>query len=91
MGRLALDCIRYGATLVSRLKMNAALFDFPPEKVAGKRGRAASKGTRLMNFKQMLSVSDLPWKEAEIIGYGGSKRSVRYIHVESSTHGGLEG
>ena len=29
---LALDCIRHGVTLVSRLKINTRLFDFPPEK-----------------------------------------------------------
>ena len=78
-GGLALDCIRHGITLLSRLKMNARLFGFPPEKVAGKRGRTASKGARLMNFKQMLSLNNLPWKETEIIGYGGVKRLVRYI------------
>jgi hypothetical protein len=79
VGQLALDCIRYGVTLVSRLKMNAALFDFPKEKVPNKRGRRPSKGARLMNFKQMLSLKDLPWKETEIVGYNGIKRLVRYV------------
>lgn len=78
-GGLALDCIRYGATLVSRLKMNARLFGFPPERMAGRRGRMASKGARLLNFKQMLTLNNLPWKEAEVVGYGGTKRLVRYI------------
>lgn len=79
VGQLALDCICYGVTLVSRLKMNAALFDFPPEKMPNKRGRRPSKGVRLMNFKQMLSLKNLPWKEAEIVGYNGIKRLVRYV------------
>jgi hypothetical protein len=78
-GQLALDCIRYGVTLVSRLKMNARLFDFPPEKVPGKRGRMPLKGKRLMNFKQMLSLENLPWKDVEIIGYSGIKRRVAYV------------
>jgi hypothetical protein len=77
--QLALDCIRYGVTLVSRLKMNACLFDFPTEKIPGKKGRPPSKGVRLKNFKQMLSLNNLPWKEVEIIGYNGIKRLVRYI------------
>jgi hypothetical protein len=76
---LALDCIRYGVTLVSRLKMNSRLFDFPPEKVPGKRGRTSLKGQRLMNFKQMLSLENLPWKDVEIVGYSGIKRLVRYV------------
>jgi len=77
--QLALDCIRYGVTLVSRLKMNACLFDFPGEKIPGKRGRLPSKGMRLKNFKQMLSLRNLPWKEVEIIGYNGIKHRVRYV------------
>jgi hypothetical protein len=76
---LSLDCIRYGVTLVSRLKMNSRLFDFPPEKAPGKRGRTSLKGKRLMNFKQMLFLENLPWKEVEVVGYSGIKRVVRYI------------
>jgi hypothetical protein len=56
-GQLTLDCIRYGVTLLSRLKMNARLFAFPPEKVPNKRGRTPLKGERLMNFKQMLQAA----------------------------------
>jgi len=78
-GQLALNCIRLGATLVSRLKMNARLFDFPPERIAGKRGRTALKGVKLKNFKQMLSLEGLPWKEVEVAGYSGVKRMVRFI------------
>jgi hypothetical protein len=78
-GCLALDCIRLGVTLVSRLKMNARLFDFPPERSPHKRGRVSSKGRRLMNFKQMLSLENLPWKEVEVVGYNGVKRLVRFI------------
>ena len=78
-GQLILDCICYGVTLVSRLKMNASLFDFPPEKIPGKRGRTARKGVKLKNFKQMLSLEGLPWKEVEITGYSGIKRVVRLI------------
>jgi len=78
-GQLALDCICFGVTLVSRLKMNAALFDFPVEKRPGQRGRNAKKGVRLKNFKQMLSLDGLPWKEMEVVGYGGEKRMARVI------------
>lgn len=78
-GLLALDCIRYGITLISRLKMNARLFDFPPEEQPGKKGRRRLKGTQLVNFKQMLTLKDLPWKEVEITGYSGVKKTVRYL------------
>lgn len=78
-GDLALTCIRLGVTLVSRLKMNAALFDFPEERPQGKRGRTPLKGMKLKNFKQMLSMKELPWKEMEIVGYGGIKRIIRFV------------
>ena len=32
-----------------------------------------------MNFKQMLSLKNLPWKEVEIVGYSGIKRLVRFV------------
>ncbi len=64
--------------------MNAALFDFPAEKRPGQRGRTAIKGVRLRNFKQMLSLDRLPWKEMEVAGYGGKKRTARIISDDDS-------
>ena len=76
---LALDCIRHEVTLVARLKINSRLFDFPPEKIPHKRGRPALKGKRLINFKQMVPLKNLPWAKIEVVGYGGVKREVQYI------------
>lgn len=78
-GELAWTCLFHRVALVSRLKMNASLYDFPPAVEPGKRGRRAKKGTRLMNFKQMLAVPDLNWQDAEVMGYGGQKKLVRYL------------
>jgi hypothetical protein len=78
-GQLAWDCIRHGVALVSRLKMNAQLFDFPPEHKPCRRGRIALKGRKLVNFKQMLEMEGLPWQEAEITGYSGVRRKVRFL------------
>lgn len=78
-GELAWTCLFYKIALVSRLKMNASLYDFPPETGPGKRGRRRKRGQRLMNFKQMLGALDLNWQDAEIIGYGGQKKAVRYL------------
>jgi len=78
VGRLLLDCARHGVALVSRLKMNAALFDFPEES-PGKRGRKPLKGKKLINFKEMLKMGGLPWQELEIVGYNGIKHVVRFI------------
>ena len=78
-GLLALKCIVLEVTLVTRLKINAALFDFPKENASGKRGRKPLKGTKLKNFKEMLSLQGFPWKEMEIMGYNGIKKTVRFI------------
>ena len=78
-GAFAFDCIRNEVTLVSRLKMNARLFDFPAKRAPNKRGRPPLKGERLVNFKQMLSLENLSWKEAKISGHSGTKSLVRFI------------
>jgi hypothetical protein len=79
VGALAWNCIGQAVTLVSRLKMNGRLFAFPLPRVPGTRGRPSLRGKRLVNFKQRLSMEELPWREMEITGYGGVKRMVRLI------------
>jgi hypothetical protein len=76
-GHLAWVCLKRKIGLVSRLKMNACLYDFPPEDT-GKRGRKRIKGDRLINFKQMIAMSDLGWKEASIEVYG-KKKVIKYV------------
>lgn len=78
-GQLAIDCICAGIALVSRLKMNASLFDFPSKKANGTRGRPPRKGQKLKNFKQMLFLEKLPWRTIEIMSYGGITRTVRFV------------
>ena len=77
--KLAWVCLRYNVALVSRLKMNARIYGLPEETPAGKRGRKPKKGQRLITFKEMLTVEDLPWKEVEIAGYDGKKKTVKYL------------
>ena len=76
----ALTCFKHGVTLVSRLKINARLYDFPPIDNGEKRGRKPMKGIRLNGFKWMLeNVSRFSWKETEVIGYSGKKIKVKFI------------
>mgnify|MGYP000051758849 CR=1 FL=1 len=76
-GKLAWVCLKHKISLVTRLKMNARLYDFPPED-SGKRGRKRVKGVRLFGFKHMLSMADLGWKEADIQAYG-KKKVIKYV------------
>lgn len=82
------ECIKRKMILVSRLRIDARLYDFPPERLPGAKGRPPKKGNKLMSFKDMLKVEGLPWKEVEVNGYGEKICKVRYItntalwHVE---------
>jgi len=78
-GALAWQCYKLRITLVSRLKMNARLYEFAPLEKENKRGRKKIKGDRLFSFKEMSVMSDLGWKEAVITCYGGKNKRIRYI------------
>jgi hypothetical protein len=59
--------------------MNARIYTLPEENPAGKRGRKPKKGQRLISFKEMLKMEDLSWEEAEIAGYDGKKKKIKYL------------
>ena len=77
--KLAWTCFKNNIALVSRLKMNAGIYAFPEEVPVGKRGRKPKKGVRLISFKEMLKMEDLPWEEVEIAGYDGKRKKVQYL------------
>ena len=85
---LCWECLKLKINLVSRLRIDARLYDFPVERLPGVKGRPPKKGNRLMSFKDMLKVDGLPWKESEVNGYGEKRCKVRFItntalwHVE---------
>jgi hypothetical protein len=76
---LAWNCLKYKISFISRLKINARLYDFPPLAEPGRRGRKPTKGTQLVSFKKMIAMPDLGWKEAIINGYDKKKKRLKYI------------
>jgi hypothetical protein len=72
-------CFRLNMDFISRLRIDARLYDFPPERIPGSPGRPATKGQKLISFKDMLKVEGLPWKEVEINGYGEKRYSIKYM------------
>lgn len=78
-GELAWRCLKLNISLISRLKINACLYDFPTADEPGKRGRKKMKGARLYSFKEMLGMPDLGWTEIVIEGYGQNKKKLKYI------------
>jgi hypothetical protein len=77
--RLAWMCIQYKICLISRLKINASLYDFPSSDEPGKRGRKKTKGAKLQTFKEMIGRTDLDWKEITVEGYGKKNKRLKYI------------
>lgn len=78
-GELAWRCLKLNISLISRLKINACLYDFPPADEPGKRGRKKMKGVKLYSFKEMIGMPDLGWTEIVIEGYGQNKKKLKYI------------
>ena len=80
--------IRQKAHLVSRLRQDARLFDFPEEQSGP--GRRAKKGKRLMVPRDMFKQEDLKWKKEEVSWYGGKRKIMQHVtftclwHVEGN-------
>ena len=73
---LAWVCLKQCVCLVTRLRNDACLYDFPAPHQG--RGRPSKKGRRLLSPKQMFKQKDLQWTEAEVRWYKGKKRRVAY-------------
>ena len=78
-GELAWRCLKLKICLITRLKINARLYDFPPEDKPGKRGRKKAKGAKLFSFKEMVGMPDLGWKDIIVEGYEKKKKRLKYI------------
>lgn len=86
--KLGWTCLKQKIHLVTRLRQDARLFDFPSEQVGP--GRRAKKGSKLMSPKEMFENPSIDWKEIEVLWYGGLKKKVHYVtftclwHVEGN-------
>ena len=75
--QLGWTVLKHRVCLISRLRLDARLFDFPPITVSC--GRPAKKGMRLLTPKEMLRQKDIPWQEAAVKWYGGKMRRIGYV------------
>lgn len=74
---LAIACIQYKVTLISRLRLDAQLFEFAiPEK--RKLGRKPIKGNRI-RLKDLLVDPEQAWQTGEVNWYGGEKKEIQYL------------
>jgi hypothetical protein len=64
-------------SLITRLRMDAQLYDFAPERKPGQMGRPRIKGARRPSPQQRLADPKTKWKKVKIEGwYGGGERQV---------------
>lgn len=74
---LALTCIKLNVVLISRLRLDAQLYEFPVFEKK-KLGRKPIKGKRIQ-LKELLNDSKQVWQTDIINWYGGEMRQVEYI------------
>jgi DDE superfamily endonuclease len=73
--RFAQGCQRQGVTLVARLRLDAALHDFPGPVPPGRRGRRPKKGKRQLSLKARASQAGAAgWTWTEVRWYGGERK-----------------
>jgi hypothetical protein len=74
--RLGHACIDRGVILVSRLRLDSALYEFAQDPQPRQRGRRREKGKRLPSLKSLLDDAVQQWIETTVKWYGGETRTV---------------
>ena len=72
-----LDAVRSEVTVITRLRLDAALYEPAPERKPGQTGRPRKKGARLPTLKHMLADAQTLWQSVTAKGwYGDAQRTV---------------
>jgi hypothetical protein len=72
-----------GVRLVSRLRLDAVLHDFPGPRPAGKRGKAPTKGPRLPHLTTVAADPQTEWQSVTVRWYGGGTQTVEVATGEA--------
>lgn len=63
-------------TLVTRMRLDQALYAFPEPRRKGQRGRPAKKGPRQLRPKERLTDPQTGWQQGRLTWYGQGERTV---------------
>jgi hypothetical protein len=80
------ECCRLHITIICRLRIDAKLYDFPPDPVKGKRGPKPKKGDLLTSLKILAQDETQPWETAALPWYQYDEKSVSYISGVALMH-----
>lgn len=69
-------CLHRPVKLVSRLRLDARLYDFPGPRRQGKRGPMPKKGPRQPSLAHRLPDSTMQWQAMVIPWYGGQEKKI---------------
>ena len=78
---LAKNCIISGAILISRLRLDAQLYEAPEPKTKGTLGRNRVKGKRIQ-LKELLTDPNQVWQTLTVKWYGGEQRTIECLTFE---------
>jgi len=81
---LAWTCLKHNVSLVTRLRIDARLFNFP--KLRAGPGRPSKKGWKLLSPEKMFKVPNFHWSNAEVKWYKGGMKIIEYITVTCLWH-----
>lgn len=78
---LALCCAGFPCpvSLVSRMRTDAQLYDFPPSEQPGRSGPKPKKGARLPSIEQRIADPLTRWTSIEVVWYDGALRTFEAI------------
>lgn len=82
---------RRGATCITRLRPDAALYDPAPPRLPGTNGRSRPKGGRLPNLSEVLADAGTGWRRVVVPGwYGEGERAIDFCSATAVwRHGGM--
>jgi hypothetical protein len=82
---VAARCSARSLTLITRLRLDAALYEPAPAPAAGQKGRPRLKGKRLPSLKGRLQDPALSWRKVTLPWYGAPSGSRRVVEMASDT------
>lgn len=77
--RLGHACIKQNITLVSRLRLDVALYELAPDPGKKQVGRRREKGNRFTSLKQLATDLTQAWRDTQVTWYGGETKQVRIL------------